>query len=104
MLLIRAVDVSCFVTGNRYSYSHFLRNLIVEESHASARAFHDDAGRQSAEDAGLIVFGGGQGGKDGIIRVDQMGVACRTCSNATVGRGQAASVCAQLAEDMAAAG
>ena len=56
MFLIRAVDVSEFVLDSRVSYSHLLCDLIVEESHASARAFHDDARRQPAEDAGLVVL------------------------------------------------
>lgn len=71
---------------------HFLTCLVAVESKGSPCTFHDDAGTETAQNAGLVVFRRVKLRCNDIIDIREPRLACRTCSLVTGSIGQAESI------------
>ena len=86
---------------------YVLSRLVSPEAQGAAGTLHDNVGAQPAEDAGLVVLGRVEIGNDGIIRVAELGLACRAACLSVGGLlvvGDSERVCTLDAEDVAARG
>jgi hypothetical protein len=81
---------------------HFLRSLVMIESHAAPSTFNDDGWAQATQHAGLVVFSWIQLGDDHIVVVQELSLACWTSARAGVGAREAQGFRAWDTEDVAA--
>lgn len=73
--LLISTDICPFVI--RF-YSQLLRDLVLEEGHAPACILHDHCSRESAQNARLVIFRASQCGKNRIVRIRELCIACWT--------------------------